>query len=886
MPSKQYCKMLWKRVVGYVKMEIYYSSKLQTTMKKTLMVLTFALCGSIAFAQTATPYQGREVKAASKAVITQNSNSSIFTKDETVLKYVDFSGDNLDYTTGIVTTGAAAHSQNFDYAQWRRIANVEQSTLESQAETYPTVVRWFGGGDVTSFANTFRNLADSSVSSAENGFMFMDMLDQTTPNSGNFNAFIRIDNIDASAASVLDIRFYQWYQKYYDQNYVDYSINNGSTWVSTEVNIGGVDVQVNSALRGFYRYTLPLAAAGSSSLSVRVRWQCLGERGNSYGYVWILDDVSIISCEADRMRQFADEYVEGNYGLIPEGLQINPAWYSLVENNGSNVRNNVTATLHHLNAAQDTETTIATFNNQSLPTGATKGIVVDKYGWLLLDSLDYRGWYGYITHSPNGTGVNLPTSTVGDNYMYATVSSDALTLNYDTMYYNVTPLTDGFYRWGHDNGVLVYTPTNHWLYGWVQSGGNWYVTEDREDVHYYSTGYFVTSRYTTDAVVPEGWVIRGVELVASPVTNFHNTGSKISAILMQDEYDGSSVNFRNIITGANVKEITAADVNDSTVIGRNSNGYRELGQYNTVIINFPEQPALTPNTTFRVGYSMEEDGYFALAHEAQGSYRVASPSRPDEYDTILRFRNNESTAKYSHFFTPNGYQTFIGDPTRQDRTSIFAGREDNPMIRLLVGPAQAVNRVHINIECDSTDFGSAIYAGEEVCGTELTPAEGSSIVIYGESANGCHVEHCFIDGVEVFPWDEETEEGDPNLFELYDSVNQSYTYQYRFSNLAADHTVKFVFSENRQTIGIDPIADAVKMNLQPNPATSQVNLKLDGVTGMVNCALIDMSGRVVYNQNINAESNNVINLSNLAKGAYFVRITNNQFSKVEKLIVR
>ena len=124
-----------------------------------------------------------------------------------------------DFPLGIVTTGAAAHSQNFDYAQWRRIPNVEQSTLESQAETYPTVVRWFGGGDVTSFANTFRNLADSSVSSAENGFMFMDMLDQTTPNSGNFNAFIRIDNIDASAASVLDIRFYQWYQKYYDQTF-------------------------------------------------------------------------------------------------------------------------------------------------------------------------------------------------------------------------------------------------------------------------------------------------------------------------------------------------------------------------------------------------------------------------------------------------------------------------------------------------------------------------------------------------------------------------------------------------------------------------------------------------------------------------------------------
>ena len=76
------------------------------------------------------------------------------------------------------------------------------------------------------------------------------------------------------------------------------------------------------------------------------------------------------------------------------------------------------------------------------------------------------------------------------------------------------------------------------------------------------------------------------------------------------------------------------------------------------------------------------------------------------------------------------------------------------------------------------------------------------------------------------------------------------------------------------------------MNLQPNPATSQVKLNISGVSGMVNCSLIDMSGRVIYNQNINAESAPVINLSNLAKGAYFVRITNNQFSKIEKLIVR
>ncbi len=858
-------------------------------MKKTLMILALTLCASFVVAQTATAQKNHAAKTAAKrpasTAMSQHDVSSIFTKEESVIKYVDFSADNLDYSTGVVTSGVNAHGQNYDFASWRRIPNVDQADLESQSNTYPYLVQWFGGGDVTEMANTFRNLADSAVSSAENGFMFMSMIDQRTSNTGVFNAYILIDSIDASEASVVEISLYQWYMKYYDQCFIDFSTNNGSTWQSVEINVDAIDVSVSSTLRGYRRYALPVAAAGTNNLSIRLRWQGLGDRGNAYGYVWLVDDVSIISAEADRMRQFADEYIQGNYGLIPQGLEINPAWYTLVENNGSNVRPNVTATLHHLNAAQDTESEIASYNNQSVGVSERKGIVVDKYGWLLLDSLDYRGWFGYATHTPAGTGVAMPTDVPGDNYMFATVNSGNVDLTYDTMYYNVTPNTDGYYRWGHDNGVLVYAPTNHWIYSWVHVGENWFVTDDADDCQYYNAGYYVTTRYTTDATVPEGWVIRGVELVASPVNNFHNTGSKVSAVLQYDEYSGNTVSFRGILTGANVKEITAADVNDSTIIGRNSNGYRELGQYNTIVIPFPEQPALEPNTTYRVGYSLEENGYFAVAHEAMGTYRLASPSRPDRYDTILHFRNNEATAKYAHYYLPNQYQNYIYDPEgNPQRQGIFAGRSESPMIRLLVGPAQAVNRVRINVECDSTEYGSAIYAGEEVCGSELTPAEGSSVTVYGQGANGCTVAHCFVDGVEIFPYNEDTEEGDPNLHEIWDSAEHSYTYQYTFSNLSADHTIKFVFTELR--VGIDPVAAGVKMNLQPNPATSQVNLNLEGVSGMVNCALIDMSGRVVYNQNINAESNNVINVSNLAKGAYFVRITNDKFSKVEKLIVR
>ena len=76
------------------------------------------------------------------------------------------------------------------------------------------------------------------------------------------------------------------------------------------------------------------------------------------------------------------------------------------------------------------------------------------------------------------------------------------------------------------------------------------------------------------------------------------------------------------------------------------------------------------------------------------------------------------------------------------------------------------------------------------------------------------------------------------------------------------------------------------MSLVPNPATSQVKVNIAGVTGMVNMNIIDMSGRVIYNANVNAENETIVNLSNIPAGAYFVRITNDTFSKVEKLIVR
>ncbi len=869
------------------RLEIYYSSKLQTTMKKTLMILTFALCATFVFAQTATPRM-KEYKAPAKVAQVQNDySSSLFTKDATPFVTVDFSVANSGYSTGVISGGIEGHAENYDFATWHRWANAETSTLTSAANIYPALVQsYFGGNDV--FLEYMLYYLDTATSSAENGWMMMSLYDQRTPYSGNFNAYIRIDSIDASTASVVDVKFFQYYRKYYDHCYLDYSIDNGSTWVETEINTTGVDVDVNGSLWGMYSYNLPVAAAGNT-ISIRLRYKSLDRNSNTYGYYWIVDDISVLAGEPNRLKKYDQEYVEGNYGMIPQNMTINPAWYAQVNNTGAIAQANTSANLYHLDADLSNQTLVQSYNNGTLPVSTISGVYVDRAGWLLPDSMSYRGWYGYINHTAHGTGSALPTATAGDNYMYVQLSNDNVSLTFDTMYYQVTTANENNeYRWAHDNGILTYSPYNYYLFGYVYSGNNWYVTDDADAVHFYQAGYMVTSRYTTDQVVPEDWVIHGVELVASPADGFHSTGAKISATLLTDEYDGGSVSFNTVTTGANVKTITDSDVNDSTVIGRLSNGYLENGNYNTVYIPFPEQPALTANTSFRVGYTLEEEGYFALAHEAMGSYRMASPTR-DGYDTIIYFRNNDATAKWANYYTPNQYQNYVLDPSYggEGSGSTFSSWhvDYNPMIRLVVGPAREVSRNNIEVSCTNEEFGSAYYGGEPACGTTITPAQGSSATIIAESATGCVVEQILVDGTAVEPYNEDTEEGDPNFILSYDADLDVYVAQYTFENINADHTISFVFAQGGQE-SIDPVAANVRMNLQPNPATSQVNLNIEGVEGAVNCMLIDMSGRVVYNQNFNAATAQTINVSSLAKGAYFVRITNDKFSKVEKLIVR
>ena len=60
----------------------------------------------------------------------------------------------------------------------------------------------------------------------------------------------------------------------------------------------------------------------------------------------------------------------------------------------------------------------------------------------------------------------------------------------------------------------------------------------------------------------------------------------------------------------------------------------------------------------------------------------------------------------------------------------------------------------------------------------------------------------------------------------------------------------------------------MKFNLYPNPANSIVKIEAEAAA---EAQVIDMTGRVVMNVNVNA-GENTVNVAELANGVYFVKI--------------
>lgn len=901
-------------------------------MKKALLVLGFAMCATFAFAQTsrfALPEANCKVTTVElPKAAPVDYKASIFTKEDVVLQQFNFAADNM---TGIVY-GANGQITNSNKIMWSydslgNLSVVDTLVVHGQNASYSNWQRISDTGAVRSNYSILNNTwmlnyiptyMGPDYTGDNNGFMLMTL--RATYGSGVHNAFFQLPEVNPQGSAVIDVAFNQLYRKYYDQCFIDYKI--GDKWVAREVNTTGIDLEVNDFGSLSAVFTMPLALANESMINIRIRYYSPGRDGTaSYGYVWAIDNVTIIGGSADRWYTKGQSYRDGAYGTLPEGMDIPLAWFGNYYNNGANARPATQLTMEHLAADRSTSTVLITENYGTIaadPTTRNVAVIDERgllegEGWSTPEDLDYAGWwwnapnYQATTLTGNYAERHLPNTAEGLNFVTANVTSTgADAAEWDTIAYNVVGETGGEgglaiegKRWGHDNGII---PSNTiYSYGYVYEEPNWYITEDGNYDH---EGYTVWVRYTTGNDIPEGWVFRGMEIIPNTINSIDEIAS--SEILPTVRIAGPSdqganyVSFEDLETGASTTVPYVVSPNDVNILPTGYINTNDPNQsYNAVNLRFYAQPELQPNTSYYFGYQMAANGKFAAC--------ATSPSYYTNEGRWSSYLNDPDIAHYYDQFEPGTYDVFCYDPDRGQTIWASAYYAYFPMIRPIIGAPEELPTWNIYGECGN-GISIESEAGDDICGGSVVTYEGSGSSVYvvplggyEDTATGCYIVNTIsIDNnvidIENPPAGVDVTEANYIVYNADSTVilQRRFYYAIAFTNISESHVVSAtatwdVFHPENVGPGpesIDVASALISLGLQPNPATSNVKLNIQGVEGTVNCSIIDMNGRVVYSADVNAGQPYTIDLSGVAAGAYFVRVVTDNACKVEKLIVR
>ena len=924
-------------------------------MKKVLMVMGFALCASIAFAQTARIVDKNDAKkyetvstSAVKAPV--DYKATIFSKanGHDTIQVFTF-GTSTTSTIGVIAAsdiiddtaaGSSANNISIDAAKWKRYTSLN-NFRSNVATQQPQLAAMWSGSAVDDICDRM----DPSLSPREgddDGFMLLSYRESSAP-SGRINTYFTLPDVQRPADAVMiEVSLTQAYAKYYDRCYIDYYA--GGQWWAREVNVTGIDADVNYWSAVKVRYVMPYRLNTESTIKLRVRGYSY-HRGNTWGYFWAVDNVAVMKLTQTQFWALnGAQNIDGFYGMIPEGMTIPATWGVNAQNLSVDPINNAKATLY---AGTNRNTLTEAFYGPSV--NVTSGnfdtvfpIVIDERGFYDAEDGEvsmYQGWFyradnyantGALTGGFQGRG--LPTATSGKNFYNITVAGGDRSNPYDTILYWVSPMQEyastaareSGYRWSHDNGII---PTGASFQTAFTDDG--YVTGDGSDLanggHVGMAGYAVHTRFVTPSVIPtddngEPWVFRGLELITATDRDYTEyVGAAIAPIAYVDvpNEDASSINFSSLPCGIDGMsfEVQEDEINRNLV--ENNLGYLTPDQpYKSINIKFVEQPELEPNTSYRFGYRLLDDANFALAGTRRSfewtasddtTYTIGFSYGTGANDTVAEFANKAANANdYRYIGGPTTYlEVIVYDPIEESNLGFAQNIDNYPMIRPIVGPRRAVEYATVGAICDDNTHGVMVTRGDdELCGQQIQVVAGSQQRIdFDPIGDHSVIDSVLLNGVALAPYDEEDNPngyytGDATVYENPDNprpdqilLERNFWVVY-LSGIQANQTYDFtVYSHYEEwnydpTNGIDPVAPEVKLAIAPNPASSSVKLNIEGVEGKVNCSILDMSGRVIYNANINAESEHMINVSNLPSGAYFVRVTNDTFSKIEKLIIK
>lgn len=901
------------------------------------MFVGLAMCASVAFAQTQTI--SRIAKSSMKQDLARvvqpklapvDYKASIFTKEDgadTIRTFTfaqnDMTGINygescvLSATDVINDTATAGMAHTVPLAKdlWTRITDTA-TFAETYATEYPNTSRFMGVRFILNRMSVANN-----PGTTDDGFMFLTYSEQTN-RAGNFNTYFTLPAVQKNNNTLMvEVRLTQAYRKYYDRCFIDYKI--GGNWYAREINVTGIDCEVNGSASYHPFYTMPIELVNEDNIELRIRalsWR----RGSDYGYCWAVDNVAIVSVtREDRWVLSGARAFDGFYGMIPEGMQIPMTFGVSARNIGTAQLNDATLTVKAGTNASNF-TTVATGTPKTLPAGninTSYNLVINERGFMQPDSaLDYgiQGWLGYCSNygaasiSGNYRTRSLPTTTAGENYytMLATASNNSnngltLTTKFDTVLYTVSEYSERLasgrlegHRWGIDNGLI---PSGSIFCTQFTNDG--YVTGDTADNHYTTAGYSVHARYITGNTIPNDWRFRGIEII--PQTLYDTArmrGTSIVPIVYEEDYVSQPgyLVWQRVPCGIDNQSFTI----NGSMANKLETGYiLPTTDYNAITIQFPDQPAMKPNTAYRFGYILNTDGYFAAAAQ-ESYYRDFNDTGAVVYNP---YSDNPEIAKYANqnMMPPTYLNIIVRDPVNTESSQVTGWNIDHfPLIRPIVGEPDVMptNYIFANCEGNTDTNGFYIERGtDSICNGNYEVTVGSSQYVYiNPAGNHSVIDTIYLNGRALTVITDDNEQGD--LEEIPADVVDDptadnphiylprFAYAYFIQEVESVENASYVFTAKTHwepwIVGIDPVAPEVGLSLAPNPATSTVKLNISGVTGMVDCSIIDMSGRVIYNANINAESQSTINVSNFPAGAYFVRVTNNTFSKIEKLIIR
>jgi hypothetical protein len=420
------------------------------TMKKITLIMSLMVMATFTFAQVTGVYAPTKDKANKNAVVKTRA------VQEDAVWQVTFDEDSVTWTVG----------HDVGDSDWvvadTCITGTDYEAGEGESVPVGTMVSsmwlYMGHQDLGEYSESGGNFAWFDV-----------ITDVVAGVYVAHNAWVLFDSIDLTLVANPKITFYQNYKALNaGMPYVDFSIDDGATWIETEVN---PEVAGNSYGTEIYELIAPTGVGGQANVSMRFRYYTDDTDVNGYG--WMIDDIKIIdNPDVDMMLKSGEmnffEYTDytdptnadyfhssSHYGMIPEE-QFNAEGAAMLFNAIVENRGNLEATVDVNVKVYDTE--MAEIYNEtvtSISLARTDVDTVDVLTELTLATPAVIGEYTVI-YSLIADGDAAPEDNADTTYFYVTDATFSRDLDIDNEGLTGS-LSLGGYLSGHVDGEMIST---------------------------------------------------------------------------------------------------------------------------------------------------------------------------------------------------------------------------------------------------------------------------------------------------------------------------------------------------------------------------------------------------------------------------------------------